>query len=149
MEQNKRNTNDGKDRVSKILLGFYAVFLLLSIWIIIKIFYIQFIWDMPSNSLEEFIPNYKETVIEPQRGDILDCNGKILASSAPKYLIRMDCGILQNEFSNGKKVKVGKDSIGEAEWRELANKMCQELAAITKNGKTGADYHRNKLGSGK
>ena len=142
MEQNKRNTNDGKDRVSKILLGFYAVFLLLSIWIIIKIFYIQFIWDMPSNSLEEFIPNYKETVIEPQRGDILDCNGKILASSAPKYLIRMDCGILQNEFSNGKKVKVGKDSIGEAEWRELANKMCQELAAITKNGKTGADYYK-------
>ena len=81
----KKNTEEKIDRTSLFLMVFYAIFFVLGLFIIGKIIYIQFIWDMPSNSLEEFIPNYEETIIKPERGDILDRNGKTLASSAPFY----------------------------------------------------------------
>ena len=113
MAQIKKNTEEKIDRTSLILLVLYACFFLLGIVIIGKIIYIQFFWDMPKNSLEEFIPNYEETVIKPERGDILDCNGKLLASSAPFYSLRMDCCIHADILMRGKKIKVGKDSVSE------------------------------------
>ena len=141
MAQQKKNTEEKIDRTSLILLVIYAFFFALSIVIIGKIFYIQFIWDMPKNSLEEFIPNYEKTIIKPERGDIIDCNGKLLASSAPFYSLRMDCCIQADILMQGKKIKVGKDSINEQGWREMAWKMCQELPKIAKNGKTAEEYY--------
>lgn len=137
----KKNTEEKIDRTSLFLMVFYAIFFVLGLFIIGKIIYIQFIWDMPSNSLEEFIPNYEETIIKPERGDILDRNGKTLASSAPFYTLRMDCCIQKDILSQGKKIKVGRDSIGEAEWRAMAWQMCQELPKVVNNGKTAEDYY--------
>ena len=141
MAQIKKNTEEKIDRTSLILLVLYACFFLLGIVIIGKIIYIQFFWDMPKNSLEEFIPNYEETVIKPERGDILDCNGKLLASSAPFYSLRMDCCIHADILMRGKKIKVGKDSVSEKEWREMAWAMCREIPKIVDNGKTAEDYY--------
>ena len=141
MTDKKKNTEEKIDRTSLFLMVFYAIFFVLGLFIIGKIIYIQFIWDMPSNSLEEFIPNYEETIIKPERGDILDRNGKTLASSAPFYTLRMDCCIQKNILSQGKKIKVGRDSIGEAEWRAMAWEMCQELPKVVNNGKTAEDYY--------
>ena len=139
----RRSTNNEVkiDRVSLTLMGFYALFLILSICIISKIIYIQFVWDMPQNSLEEFIPNYEETIIKPDRGDILDCNGKILASSAPIYSLRMDCCIQKRELQGNKKIKMGKDSITEQDWRALAWEMCKGLEKIVADGKTAKQYY--------
>ena len=141
MADKRKNTEEKLDRTSLILLVFYALFFVLGLLIIGKIVYIQFFWELPKNSLEEFIPNYEETIIKPERGDILDRNGKILASSAPFYTLRMDCCIQKDILSNGKKIKVGQDSIGERDWREMAWKMCQELPKIVKNGKTAEEYY--------
>ena len=141
MTDKKKNTEEKIDRTSLFLMVFYAIFFVLGLFIIGKIIYIQFIWDMPSNSLEEFIPNYEETIIKPERGDILDRNGKTLASSAPFYTLRMDCCIQKDILSQGKKIKVGRDSIGEAEWRAMAWEMCQELPKVVNNGKTAEDYY--------
>lgn len=147
MESNNRNNNRKFDRVSIILLVICALFLLLSLLLTYRMFHLQFIWDRPGNSLEQFIPNYVETVIEPDRGDILDCNGRILASSTPLYDIRMDCCIQQEYLADGRKIKIPrnptikKDSINEQEWKELAWKMCQELPAIVGNGKSADDYY--------
>lgn len=141
MKGKATNTGKNKDRVSMILLGFYAIFLVLSLWIIGKIFYVQFIWELPTNSLEEFIPNYEKDVIHPDRGDILDCNGKILASSAPVYELRMDCCILKKELSSGQKIKAGKDSLNEESWRKGTMELCRGIAGIVKKGKTAEEYY--------
>lgn len=141
MAETTRNTDKRKDRVSMILLGFYAILLVFSLYLIWRIIYLQFIWDMPQNSIEEFIPNYEETIINPERGDILDCNGKILASTTPYYDIRMDCCILKSELADGKKVKIKKDSISESKWRELAWDMCQKLPEIVGHGKGAKEYY--------
>ena len=147
MEQKNRNTDKKKDRVSMILLSFYAGFLLFGLFLIGKIVYIQFIWDRPDNSIEEFIPNYEETIIQPERGDILDCNGKILASSTPLYDIRMDCCIQKENLADGRKIKIKKnptiqkDSITEKDWKDLAWQMCQQIPSIVENGKTAEEYY--------
>lgn len=140
----RRGTNNEVkvDRVSLTLMGFYAIFLVLSICIISKIVYVQYIWDMPQNSLEEFIPNYEETTIKPDRGDILDCNGKILASSSPIYSLRMDCCIQKRELQGNRKIKVGKDSITEQDWQAMAWEMCKGLEKIVDNGKTAKEYYK-------
>ena len=136
-----KNITDNIDRTRVFLLIFTAIFFCLGLFVIGKIIYIQFIWDMPQNSLEEFIPNYEETIIKPERGDILDRNGKILASSSPFYSLRMDCCIHADILLQGKKIKVGKDSINEKGWRELAWKMCQELPKVIEGGKTAEEYY--------
>lgn len=141
MAQRTTHNEGNNDRVGMALLGFYFLFLGVGIWIVIKLICIQFFWDIPQNSLEEFIPNYEETIIRPDRGDILDCNGKILASSAPLYSLRMDCCIQKSHFASGKKIKVGRDSIGEQQWRQMAWEMCRELPKLVKNGKTAEDYY--------
>lgn len=141
MKNNGKTANKGNDRVSMILLAFYAIFLVLSLVIIGKIIYVQYFWEPPKQSLEEFIPNYEKTTIKPDRGDILDCEGRILASSTPLYNIRMDCCIQKNILFAGKKIKVGKDSITEQDWRNMAYQMCQGLPDILRNGKTAEEYY--------
>ena len=147
MEGSTRKEKRRFDRVYIILLVFCCIFLIFSIFFTYKIVHLQFIWDRPLNSIEQFIPNYEETVIPPDRGDILDCNGRILASSTPLYDIRMDCCIQQEYLADGRKIKIPKnptiqkDSINEKEWKELAWMMCQQLPSIVKNGKTAVDYY--------
>lgn len=148
MKGENRNNEKKLDRVNVILLVFCALFLIVSIVFIGKMAYLQFFWDRPDNSIEQFIPNYVETVIPPDRGDILDCNGRILASSTPLYDLRMDCCIQQEYLADGRKIRIPKnpttekDSINEQDWKELAWEMCRELPAIVKNGKTADDYYK-------
>ena len=104
MSKEIRNTKK-KDRISMIMVSFCIAFTLVALCFTYRMVYLQFIWDRPGNSLEQFIPNYVETVIEPDRGDILDCNGRILASSTPLYDIRMDCCIQQEYLADGRKIK--------------------------------------------
>lgn len=147
MEGSTRKEKRRFDRVYIILLVFCCIFLIFSIFFTYKIVHLQFIWDRPDNSIEQFIPNYEKTIIQPDRGDILDCNGRILASSTPLYDIRMDCCIQQEYLADGRKIKIPKnptiqkDSINEKEWKELAWMMCQQLPSIVKNGKTADDYY--------
>ena len=122
MEGNSKKEKKSFDRVYIILLVFCFLFTALSIFFTYYIVHLQFLWDRPVNSIEQFIPNYDETIIPPDRGDIMDCNGRILASSTPLYDIRMDCCIQQEYLTDGRKIKIPKnpttkkDSINEKEW---------------------------------
>ena len=147
MEGNSKKEKKSFDRVYIILLVFCFLFTALSIFFTYYIVHLQFLWDRPVNSIEQFIPNYDETIIPPDRGDIMDCNGRILASSTPLYDIRMDCCIQQEYLTDGRKIKIPKnpttkkDSINEKEWKELAWMMCQQLPSVLKDGKNADDYY--------
>ena len=108
MERQNLNTYEDKNRISKILLVFYWVLLLASIAAICKIAYIQFIWEPDAQTLENFVPSNRKVEIKPERGDILDCNGRLLASSTPLYTIRLDCQIQKRELENGA-IQMGRD----------------------------------------
>jgi cell division protein FtsI (penicillin-binding protein 3) len=67
----------------------YFGFAILAIAIIARIIYIQFVQgEELRNKIKELTLN--EITIEPNRGDILATDGRLLATSIPSYEIRMD-----------------------------------------------------------
>lgn len=136
-----RNTNmKEQHRTSKTLWFLYCIFLVLSVVIMGRIIYLQFIWEPNDETiyLDHFQPRKYMHEIEPDRGAIMDCNGKLLAFSTPMYNVNMDCTILKDDYA--KDDKNGKDK--EAKWREEARKMSFGIAEILKEeGKDGKYYY--------
>lgn len=61
----------------------------------------------------------------PERGDILDCNGRVIATNRPVWDVHLDCTVF-----NGP----------EDDWRSLAADLAKELEAIL-GEKTSAEYY--------
>ena len=139
----ERNTyTDGNEqhRTSRTLWYLYCLFLVLSVVILCRIVYIQAIWDPQDETkyLHHFQPRKYMHEIEPERGAIMDCNGKLMAFSTPMYNIYMDCTIQKDEFAKDK--KEGKEK--ERSWREDAKKMSFGIARILQEpGKDGNWYY--------
>ena len=96
-----------------ILYAFYLLLLLASLLLIGKIVYMQYIWKPDDKIAVPLKPKNTKKVLEPVRGNILDCNGRLLAMSYPVYNIHMDC-------------TVGK----EEEWYTKAKALSEELSGI-------------------
>ena len=93
-----------KRRPSRVLMHFYMLFLAVSLVVIGKIIYIQYIWEPNPKFVKDFKPAKQKEVIEPERGSILDHNGRLLAISTPLYNIRMDCYVQkEHNEQDGKK----------------------------------------------
>ena len=132
--------NKEQHRTSRTLWFLYCLFLALSLVLMCRIVYLQFIWD-PSDEtiyLHHFQPRKYMHEIEPERGAIMDCNGRLLAFSTPMYNINMDCTILKEDYA--KDDKEGKQK--EAQWREEAKKMAFGIAEVLQeSGKDGNWYY--------
>lgn len=140
MKAQNQNIQDDKNRISRILLAIYWLLILASVAVILKIVYIQFIWEPDAQTLEHFTPKNAKEIVKPERGDIMDCNRKLLASSTPLYTIRLDCQIQKRELSKGS-IQVGKDSLTEAGWRKLAKESCDKLPEIVGDERSASDYY--------
>ena len=140
MADKRKNTVEDKHRISRTLWTLYCLFLVASLAVIVKIFYIQNIWEPDRQTIAEFLPDNRKEIVRPERGDILDCNGKLLATSTPLYTVRMDCHIQKSELLD-KKIKVGKDSITERDWRNMAMEMCRQMPEIIQDGRTAEDFY--------
>lgn len=139
MAASKQNTTKKeRDRIGLILYCFYAVVLFVGVAIIGKMVYIQWIWEPDKDVARFFLPPSTRSVIEPERGAIIGCDGKILALSTPMYQLYMDCTVLKNEFKTEKDKHKG-DSL-ERNWMEKARKFTIGLAAET--GINADDYFR-------
>lgn len=140
MAKKETMTNNDEHRISKTLWTLYCFFLITSLVVIGKIVYIQYVWEPDQETLKWFTPENSKEAVKPERGTIKDCNGRLLAISTPLYSIHMDCHILKKELAKGK-VKVGKDSITERDWRQMAMKMCSMLPDIIQDGRTADDFY--------
>lgn len=140
MSRRDPNIPEDKNRISKILLTFYWGLLVLSLVVILRIINIQFVWEPDAGTLEHFTPKNRMVELKPDRGDIMDCNRRVLASSTPLYTIRMDCQILKRELAKSA-IPMGRDSLTEAGWRKLARETCDRLPAIVGGNKTADDYY--------
>ena len=130
---------EDKHRISKILWFLYCIFLILSLVLIIRIVDIQFFWEPDPDTVRYFQPERYENKTKPERGTIMDMNGKLLAISTPLYNINMDCAVLKDEFRTGKTPKMT-DSL-EREWKRKARLLCNELPKVLKDGKTADEYY--------
>ena len=130
---------EDKHRISKILWSLYCIFLIASVAIIVRIVGIQYFWEPDPQTVSYFQPKRYENKTKPERGAIMDMNGKLLAISTPMYNINMDCHVLKEEFRNVKTPRET-DSL-ERIWRNKARLLCNELPKVLeKDGKT-ADYY--------
>ena len=137
----ERNIGDKEQhRTSRTLWFLYCLFLVLSVVLMGRIFYLQFVWDPNDETiyLHHFQPRKYMHEIEPERGAIMDCNGRLLAFSTPMYNVSMDCTILKDDYA--KNEKDGKEK--EAKWREDAKQMAFGIADILQeSGKDGNWYY--------
>ena len=108
-----------------ILYYLYAAFLLLTLVLIGRIAWIQWGWKPSKEVVKYFRPVSEKSVIYPERGAIIGCDGKLLALSTPMYELFMDCTVRKDYFES--KGKDGKRM--EAEWQEKAKEFAKGLSA--------------------
>ena len=140
MATDKNINSREQHRTSRTLWFLYCLFLVLSLVLLGRIVYLQLFWDPNDETtyLHYFQPRKYMHEIEPERGAIMDCNGKLLAFSTPMYNVNMDCTILKDDFA--KDEKEGKEK--EAKWRAEAKEMAFGIAEVLQeSGKDGNWYY--------
>lgn len=120
----KQNSETKRDRIGMIVYVIYLFLLLASLLLIGKIIYMQIVWKPENKIAVPLRPKNTRKVLEPVRGNILDCKGRLLAMSYPVYYIHMDC-------------TVGKED----EWHEKAKALAQELPSVFP-GRTADQYYQ-------
>lgn len=115
-----------RDRIGYVLYVFYILLLMLSILLVVKILCIQFFFSPDRKLAKVLTPTNVSRTIDPERGNIIDCNGRLLAMSCPTYQIAMDCTVAAND-----------DEAWEAKARQLAVKLSAEFG-----DKTAEQYFR-------
>ena len=118
-------------------MHFYMIFLAISLLVIGKIIYIQFIWEPNPKFVKDFKPAKQKEIIEPDRGTIVDHNGKLLAISTPLYNVYMDCYVQKEHNDNsGEKGQKAEDA-----WMENARNLSGGLERVLKeHGKDSLYY---------
>ena len=130
-----------KRRPSRVLMHFYMLFLAVSLVVIGKIIYIQYIWEPNPKFVKDFKPAKQKEVIVPERGIILDHNGRLLAISTPLYNIRMDCYV-QKEHNEQDGEKGRK---AEEKWLENARLLSGGLARVLHEPDKDSLYYWNLI----
>ncbi len=133
----RSRTDKSKRRASNVLTAFNILFLTVAIAIIVKIIILQYGWEPDPKYINYFKPDRAKQVIEPERGAIIDHNGRLLAMSTPMYNIYMDCYVMKE--ANDKDKKKGAEN--EAEWIEKARALSRRLPDVLKEeGRTAKQY---------
>lgn len=118
MQPKEENTQ--KDLISRALYAFYLLFLLAAVVVIFRIIYIQLFYEPDQSFSGYFRPKSIKEKLEPERGAIIACDGRLLAVSTPMYQIYMDCAIRKGELTKEE----------EGEWREKAKNLSEGLSKI-------------------
>jgi len=127
-----------RDTIASILSGLYVVLLVAVVLILGKTAWIQWFFK-PDQRIEAALTPRRETrVLEPVRGNIIDCEGRLLAMSYPVYDLHMDCTVRKAEFAAMKDRDAARAK--EQEWLLEARQMCEGLAQIIP-GKTAEQYY--------
>lgn len=134
MEENEirqlpqQSTKKKRDRIGMVLYIFYVLLLVLTVLVIAKLVYFQLIWKPEPRIAGALTPSIVKRTVEPVRGNIIDCNGRLLAMSYPIYDIHMDCTVMKAEY--GKMKNRDKGQMKEQEWMEKARLLSQGLAEL-------------------
>lgn len=143
MSRRKEREEMDRHRVSKTLWFLYCVFLMASVIIIGRIIYIQFIWEPDTEWNKYFLLQKQENVIKPERGSIMDCNGKLMAISTPMYNIYMDCTIMKDHYEKMSD-RLKADTL-ERNWRLKAKALSEKLPEVLEEDGKDASYYYNLI----
>lgn len=132
-----------RDRIGVVLYTLYLLLLLASVTVIVKVIWLQ-VGFKPNPEIEAALtPIVTERSVNPARGNIIDCNGRLLAMTTPTYQICMDCTVLKEQHQSRrdaglKRCKsleeqnkvMAEYAEKEADWLRKARQLCYKLAEI-------------------
>ena len=130
-----------KNKPSRVLMHLRLIFLAVSVVVACKIIYLQYIWEPNPKFVKDFKPAKQKEVIEPERGSIMDHNGRLLAISTPLYNIRMDCYVQKEHNEQDKE----KGAEAEEEWLKNARLLSGGLARTLKEPGKDSLYYWNLI----
>lgn len=133
---------EGRDRVSATLYLIYVIILVVAAVVVVRLVDIHYFYKVSPKSERFFRPRVVKRADEPRRGDILACDGRILATSKPLYQIHMDCTVRKAAYMEDKE---DGDSL-ETVWRNKALELSRGLAAIY-GDMTGDEYYQKIISS--
>ncbi len=114
-----------------------------------RIIWYETVWqpDPRCVKMKDFKTQSKERIIQQQRGNILDCNGRLLAITIPTYTVELDCAVHKEYYKTlkgeSKKHKgMTNAEAAEREWREKARGLAKGLPEVLGNGKSAEWYER-------
>ena len=144
-----------KRRASNVLTAFHILFLTAALVIIVKIVILQFFWEPDQRYIHHFHPKKQKEELDPQRGSIIDHNGKLLAMSTPMYNVYMDCYVLkeENERADAKARENAKEGeeveSKEKIWIGKAEALAKRLPEVLKDEGKSASYYSELISSGR
>ncbi len=151
MEENEirqlpqQSTKKKRDRIGMVLYIFYVLLLIVAVLVFFKLVYFQIIWKPEPKIAGALTPSIVKRTVEPVRGNIIDCNGRLLAMSYPIYDIHMDCTVMKAEY--GKMKNREKGQMKEQEWLDNARLLSQGLAELVPG--TNADKIFSQIKDGR
>ena len=107
-----------RDRIGVILYLAYIAMLAGAVLLIARILWLQIFFQPRPEIAQRLTPSTTVRTIEPERGKILDCEGRLLAISCPEYQFYMDCTVLKDSNTPEE----------EREWRAKARALSRGLA---------------------
>ena len=136
---------------SRTLLVLTILFILASFVLIGRIIQIKYFWEPDPRALRmrEFKVQSSSVKLEALRGNILDCNGKLLATSIPRYDIQIDCQVQKKAYQEQTdKVEGSNKTIGmqnEEEWKRDLKAFTKGLARILNDGSSAEAMEKDIL----
>ena len=134
-----------RDRIGMVLYVFYTLLLIISVLVFAKLVYYQLIWKPEQKIASALTPGIVKRTVEPVRGNIIDCNGRLLAMSYPVYDIHMDCSVMKADFAKMK--NRDKAKMKEDEWLAKARELANGLAELVPG--TSADKMFGQIKEGR
>ena len=120
-----------------------------------------FTYERARDVVRKFFPDEYDKLLkqkeklEPQRGSIIDHNGKLLAMSTPMYNVYMDCYVLkeENERADAKARENAKEGeeveSKEDNWIRKAEALAKRLPEVLQDEGKSASYYSELISSGR
>ena len=131
MEANGNIKRKKRDRVGVILYVTYLLLLAASLLLVVRLIGIQLFFRPDPKITDALTPASYLNTVEPNRGNIIDAEGRLLAMSCPTYQFYMDCTVRKDSNSERQ----------EEEWLEKAEELSKGLAVYFPE-KTAAQYYK-------
>lgn len=132
----EKNRKDRRDPIGKLLYAVYLLALVLSAVIVLRIIGIQLFFTPDPEIAAQVTPRPVKSTIEPERGNILARDGRLLAMSFTSYDLAMDCTVQKEHFAAQKQG----DSL-EQDWLRKARDLSYGLASFFPE-KSADEYYR-------
>ena len=140
----QQTTKKKRDRIGMVLYVFYVLLLVITVMVLVKLVYFQLIWKPEPKIAGALTPSIVKRTVEPVRGNIIDCEGRLLAMSYPVYDIHMDCTVMKAEFAKMKNKEKGR--LKEEEWQNKARQLSEGLAGLVDGVDAARMYKQIKDG---